>query len=80
VKVEIEQKDEGGYIHTFVWLDDALSEREVKILFNSARRCEVGKLLGGPISLEYELKGIASLGHDKGVSLLNLKSIQGAQF
>jgi uncharacterized OsmC-like protein len=36
-------------------LDSGLEERERIILFNSARRCEVHKLLSGEISLDYQL-------------------------
>ena len=56
VEVEIEQRDKGGFVHTVVRPDQNLTEREVKILFNSARRCEVSRLLKGPINLEYELR------------------------
>jgi hypothetical protein len=30
-----------------------LTQRERAILFNSARNCEVGKILTGPIDIEY---------------------------
>jgi len=32
-----------------------LSKREKILLFNSARKCDVGKLLAGEVSLEYQL-------------------------
>ena len=32
---------------------EGLTQRERAILFNSARNCEVGKILTGPIELEY---------------------------
>lgn len=33
---------------------DGLTHRERAILFNAARTCEVGKILSGPIDIEYE--------------------------
>jgi len=54
--VEIEQEEKGGTVQVSLWLDEGLTGREVKILFNSARHCEVGKFLRGPIKLEYRLK------------------------
>jgi len=36
-------------------LGQGLTDREIKILFNSARRCEVHKLLGGQIEFEEKL-------------------------
>ena len=38
-------------------LGQGLADREIKILFNSARRCEVHKLLGGQIEFEERLVG-----------------------
>lgn len=38
-------------------LGQGLNDREIKILFNSARRCEVHKLLGGQIEFEEKLVG-----------------------
>jgi len=35
---------------------DGLTQRERAILFNSARNCEVGKILRGTIDFEYTLK------------------------
>jgi hypothetical protein len=35
---------------------DGLTHRERAILFNSARTCEVGKILSGPIDIEYAQK------------------------
>ena len=32
---------------------NGLTQRERAILFNSARNCEVGKILTGPIDIEY---------------------------
>ena len=49
---------EGGQRTKFATLIDlghGLSDREIKILFNSARRCEVHKLLGGQIEFEEKL-------------------------
>lgn len=34
-------------------IGSALTQREQAILFNSARHCEVGKILAGPIDIEY---------------------------
>jgi uncharacterized OsmC-like protein len=51
---------EGGQRTRFtstIDLGQGLSDREVKILFNSARRCEVHKLLGGQIEFEEKLVG-----------------------
>jgi len=38
-------------------LGQGLTDRQIKILFNSARRCEVHKLLGGQIEFEEKLAG-----------------------
>jgi len=49
---------EGGGRTTFsstIDLGQGLTDREIKILFNSARRCEVHKLLGGQIEFEEKL-------------------------
>jgi len=56
VEVRIDQGEKGGDIHTVLYLDKDLSEREVRILFNSARHCEVGKFLEGPIHFQYKLE------------------------
>ena len=51
---------EGGQrtkFSTIIDLGQGLSDREIKILFNSARRCEVHKLLGGQIEFEEKLVG-----------------------
>ena len=51
---------EGGQrtkFSTIVDLGHGLTNREIKILFNSARRCEVHKLLGGQIEFEERLAG-----------------------
>jgi len=51
---------EGGQrtkFSTIVDLGHGLTNREIKILFNSARRCEVHKLLGGQIEFEEKLAG-----------------------
>lgn len=51
---------EGGQRTRFsstIDLGQGLSDREVKILFNSARQCEVHKLLGGQIEFEEKLAG-----------------------
>jgi uncharacterized OsmC-like protein len=44
-------------------LGDGLSRRERTILFNSARRCEVHKLLTGEMDFEYRLAGQAREQH-----------------
>jgi uncharacterized OsmC-like protein len=49
---------EGGQRTKFsstIDLGQSLTDREIKILFNSARRCEVHKLLGGQIEFEEKL-------------------------
>ncbi|HID64191.1 MAG TPA: hypothetical protein EYP49_15840 [Anaerolineae bacterium] len=49
---------EGGQrtrFSTLIDLGQGLTNREIKILFNSARRCEVHKLLGGQIEFEEKL-------------------------
>ncbi len=51
---------EGGQqtrFSTAIDLGQGLTDREIKILFNSARRCEVRKLLGGQIEFEEKLVG-----------------------
>jgi uncharacterized OsmC-like protein len=51
---------EGGQrckFSTVIDLGQGLTDREIKILFNSARRCEVHKLLGGRIEFEEKLAG-----------------------
>lgn len=51
---------EGGQRTKFsstIDLGRGLNDRELKILFNSARRCEVHKLLGGQIEFEEKLVG-----------------------
>jgi len=51
---------EGGQRTQFsstIDLGQGLADREIKILFNSARRCEVHKLLGGQIEFEEKLAG-----------------------
>ena len=51
---------EGGQrtrFSTLIDLGQGLTDREIKILFNSARRCEVHKLLGGQIEFEEKLAG-----------------------
>jgi uncharacterized OsmC-like protein len=51
---------EGGQRTQFsstIDLGHGLTDREIKILFNSARRCEVHKLLGGQIEFEEKLAG-----------------------
>ena len=37
-------------------LGEGLSRRERIILFNSARRCEVNKLLNGEMTFDYQLQ------------------------
>ena len=51
---------EGGQRTRFastIDLGQGLTDREIKILFNSARQCEVHKLLGGQIEFEEKLAG-----------------------
>ena len=51
---------EGGQQTRFsstIDLGQGLTDREIKILFNCARRCEVHKLLGGQIEFEERLAG-----------------------
>ena len=51
---------EGGQrtrFSTIIDLGQGLADREIKILFNSARRCEVHKLLGGQIEFAEKLAG-----------------------
>ncbi len=51
---------EGGQrckFSTIIDLGQGLTNREIRILFNSARRCEVHKLLGGQIDFAEELAG-----------------------
>jgi hypothetical protein len=40
-----------------VGLGEGLTRREQVILFNSARRCEVNKLLTGELTFAYQLAG-----------------------
>ncbi len=51
-EVEIEPLEEGGRVNAVIRLREGLTKREEKILLNSARYCEVGKFLEGPVSLE----------------------------
>ena len=37
-------------------LGEGLTQREQIILFNSARRCEVNKLLNGEMTFDYQLQ------------------------
>jgi len=51
---------EGGQRTRFsstIDLGRGLTDRETRILFNSARQCEVHKLLGGRIEFEEKLAG-----------------------
>jgi len=51
---------EGGQrckFSTIIDLGQGLTDREIRILFNSARRCEVHKLLGGQMEFEEKLAG-----------------------
>jgi uncharacterized OsmC-like protein len=52
-------------------LGDGLTQRELTILLNSARNCEVSKILKGKIDIDYEihygkLETIRHPGHDGG--------------
>ena len=51
-------KNESGGTQFFVDLNfsSALTDRERKIMYQSARLCEVGKLLKGDVRIDYELK------------------------
>jgi len=42
---------------THVELDEGLTSREVRILYNAARSCEVHKMLRGQIEFEEHLEG-----------------------
>ena len=42
---------------THLELDEGLTSREVRILYNAARACEVHKLLRGEIEFEEHLEG-----------------------
>lgn len=59
VRVEPHIEEEEGKMRTRflsqIDVGQGLSERERRILFNSARRCEVHKLLSGVIEFEEEL-------------------------
>ena len=39
-------------------LGDGLTQRERTILFNSARNCEVSKILKGKIDIDYEIAAL----------------------
>jgi hypothetical protein len=41
-------------------LGKGLTRREQIILFNSARRCEVNKLLNGEMAFDYQLQGCST--------------------
>ena len=76
VQVETCIEEEAGHQQrtTFVTAIDlglGLTERERKILFNSARRCEVHKLLGGIIEFRENL--ISGPNH-QGCSVLGLEA------
>ncbi len=58
VEVGIEQEGEGGRISATIGVRGNLTEREKKILFNSAKYCEVGKLLEGPVAFEFALESL----------------------
>jgi len=38
---------------------DGLTQRERAILFNSARNCEMGKIIDGEVDIDYSLNSIA---------------------
>ncbi len=56
VEVGIEASGEGGRISAVIWVKEGLTEREKKILLNSAKHCEVSRLLEGPVTFELTLK------------------------
>lgn len=47
-------------LETQIHIGDGLTRRERVILFNSARRCEVHKLLSGEFEFDFELLSDAS--------------------
>ena len=59
VEVAPEIQEERGAMHsrltTRVDIGQGLTQRERIILFNSARRCEVHKLLSGSVEFDFEL-------------------------
>jgi uncharacterized OsmC-like protein len=58
IKREIASDDTGATLfHIVIELDGDFTKRERILLFNSARKCEVNKLLSGDVSFKYELLG-----------------------
>ena len=56
VRLDYQQNDAGGtQFHVDLNLNSALTDRERKILHQSARLCEVGKLLKGDVQIDYQL-------------------------
>jgi uncharacterized OsmC-like protein len=58
--VQLERRTEEGQdwqtqFEVHIDLGEGLTRRERIILFNSARRCEVHKLLNGEVAFEYQL-------------------------
>lgn len=53
-KASLTDKDKNTFIIE-TELKGELSKREKILLFNSARKCDVSKLLAGDISFEYQL-------------------------
>lgn len=53
VEVEMENFERGGRFCVTLHIKDELTERERKILSNSAKYCEVGKLLEGPVEFKF---------------------------
>ena len=58
VEIVRESMAESGWETRFrvrIDLGGRLTKREVAILYNSARKCEVHKMLSGPIAFAYEM-------------------------
>lgn len=53
VEVEMENFERGGRISITLRIKDELTEREKKILSNSAKYCEVSKFLEGPVEFKW---------------------------
>jgi uncharacterized OsmC-like protein len=54
-RTEFEGRAASTRFHSRLELGEGLSPREQRILFNSARQCEVHKMLQGQISFEEQL-------------------------
>lgn len=56
----VQQKIGGTRFQVVLKLDDQLTSRERKILYQSARICEVGKIIKGDVQIDYDLLDNAS--------------------